>query len=63
MNDRAKKKKAAIMAVMAFLEEEANGKKSGNNWVRSGREMGMRNRQMVQNKFLKQIKTTETKEN
>ncbi len=53
MSDRAKKKKAAIMAVMAFLEEEANGKKSSSNWVRSGREMGMRNRQMVQNKFLK----------
>lgn len=53
MDDRAKKKKAAIMAVMAFLEEEANSKKSVNNWIRSGREMSMRNRQMVQNKFFK----------
>ncbi len=53
MDDRAKKKKAAIMAVMAFLEEENKSNKSSNNWVRSGREMGMRNRQMVQNKFLK----------
>ncbi len=53
MSDRAKKKKAAIMAVMAFLEEEAKNKKVGSSWVRSGREIGMRNRQMVQNKFLK----------
>ena len=52
MDNRAKKKKAAIMAVMAFLEEEDN-KKPANNWVRSGREMIMKNRQMAQMKFFK----------
>lgn len=53
MDDRAKKKKAAIMAVMAFLEEEENSSKKVNNWVRSGREMIMKNRYMAQTKLFK----------
>ncbi|WP_187759812.1 hypothetical protein [Thiospirochaeta perfilievii] len=53
MDKRAKMKKAAIMAVMAFLEEEEKNKKSGNNWVDSGRQMIMKNRQMAQTKLFR----------
>lgn len=53
MADREKLKKAAIMAVMAFLEEEEKSKKSVNNWTRSGREMIMKNRHMAQTKLFR----------
>ena len=53
MDERDRKKKAAIMAVMAFLEEEEKSGKKGNKWVESGREMIMRNRYMAQTKLFK----------
>ncbi len=53
MDLKARKKQAAIMAVLAFLEEEENTKQSVSSWTRSGREMIMKNRLMVQTKIFK----------
>ena len=50
MNRESLKNKAAMMAVLAFLEEERN-RKTKNTWVHSGRQMAMGNRQMAQSKF------------
>lgn len=52
MDHKAKMKQAAIMAVLAFLEEERH-KKTKNTWVHSGRQIAMDNRQMAQSKFFK----------
>ena len=46
MDDRAKKKQAAIMAVLAFMEEERH-RKTKNTWVHSGGKMSMGNRQIA----------------
>ncbi|MCF7910909.1 MAG: hypothetical protein K9M99_00145 [Candidatus Cloacimonetes bacterium] len=50
MNDNRKKKiKAAIAAVTYYLqEEEARQTKKTSFWLRSGREMTMNNRYLVQ---------------
>ena len=47
-----KKKKAAIAAVIAYLEK-TEGKEKVNKWVRLGRIIIMNNNQMVQTKKLK----------
>lgn len=52
MDRRAMKKKAAIMAVLAFLEEERS-RKTKNTWVHSGRQMAMGNRQIAHTKFFR----------
>ncbi|MGL1894423.1 MAG: hypothetical protein OCD02_22520 [Spirochaetaceae bacterium] len=52
MDIHSKRKKAAIIAVLAFLEEERN-RKTKNTWVHSGRQMAMGNRQMAHTKFFK----------
>ena len=44
-----KKKKAAICGLIAFLEDD---EKRENRWSRSGKEIIMKNRQMVQEKKL-----------
>ncbi len=47
--EKSKKLKAAITAVMYFLDEEAKGKSTRtSSWVRVGRETIMRNRMLVQ---------------
>ncbi len=43
MDRQAMKKQAAIMAVLAFLEEERH-RKTRNTWVHSGRKIAMGNR-------------------
>ena len=45
-----KKLKAAIVGVLYYLQqqEDENNSKQENDWVRSGREIIMRNRMMVQ---------------
>ncbi|MBN2618678.1 MAG: hypothetical protein JXR64_10265 [Spirochaetales bacterium] len=53
MDDRAKKKKAAIMAVMAFIEEEERKGRTVDNWTISGRQMIMKNRYIAQTKIFK----------
>jgi hypothetical protein len=53
MDSTERKKRAAMMAVMAFLEEEARCGKKSNNWVNQGREVIMRNRHIVQGKSLR----------
>ena len=50
MNRHEMRKRAAIMAALAFLEEERN-RKTKNTWVHSGRKMNMDNRQMAHNKY------------
>ena len=50
MTDKRKQKlKAAIAAVTYYLQEESNQQtKKTNYWLRSGREMTMNNRYLVQ---------------
>ena len=52
MSDRAKRKQAAIMAVLAFMEEERN-RKTKNTWVHSGRQLAVGSRQMAHTKQFK----------
>ena len=52
MDRNAMKKTAAIMAALAYIEEERH-KKTKNLWVHSGRQMAMGNRQMAHEKFFK----------
>ena len=52
MDRNEMKKKAAMLAALAFLEEERD-RKTKNTWVHSGRQMNMNNRQMAHNKFFK----------
>lgn len=50
MDRQAMKKQAAVMAVLAFLEEERD-RKTKNTWVHSGRKMAMNNRNLAQSKL------------
>ncbi|MDP8202022.1 MAG: hypothetical protein P9M11_07760 [Candidatus Tenebribacter burtonii] len=54
MKNKSKKLKAAIMGILYYLQEqkEENNSKPKNNWVRSGREIIMKNRMMVQRRGL-----------
>lgn len=40
------KKRAAVIAALAYMEEERN-RKTQNTWVHSGRTMAVNNRQLV----------------
>ena len=53
MKNKSKKLKAAIVGVLYYLQlhEEENSKPE-NNWVKSGREIIMQNRMMVQRRGL-----------
>ena len=52
MSTRAKRKQAAIMAVLAYLEEERH-RVTKNTWVHSGRQIAMGKRQMAHTKVFK----------
>ena len=52
MKSNDKKKKAAIAAVMYYLNEKKD-EKITNKWVQLGRKINMRNRYLVQTKNLK----------
>ncbi len=53
LKDKSKKLKAAIMGVLYYLQQqEEENSKLENNWVRSGREIIMQNRMMVQRRGL-----------
>lgn len=52
MKSNDKKKRAAIVAVMYYLNEKKD-EKTSNKWVQLGRKINMRNGNLVQTKNLK----------